>query len=288
MNRARLIINADDFGWSRSITDGILRSHEDGIVTSTSLLANQPASEYAISQIPRVPRLGIGIHLNLCSGAPVLPAKQVPSLVGSDGNFLPAPEMRFRLARWRVSSREIEAEFGAQIRWARERGVKISHADAHYGVNVFPIAVMPFRRAVQREGITCIRPVCHTVSPRNGLVPRVHAESLFRQLAVDAYMRTLRLSAFRRLTSPDFMVLVLSPGQRRDIRRQREGWQTAIENLRPGTYSAVCHPGLNGAELRDIDNLRDSREIELGIMTDPGLRSAIQRCGVELINYHEL
>ena len=74
MKPTRLIINADDFGWSRSITDGILRAHEDGIVTSTSLLANQPASVYAISMIPGVPRLGIGIHLNLCSGAPVSPA----------------------------------------------------------------------------------------------------------------------------------------------------------------------------------------------------------------------
>lgn len=96
---ARLIVNADDFGWSRSITDGILCAHREGIVTDTSLLANQPASEYGISQLPSVPRLGVGIHLNLCSGAPVLPAEQVPSLVGADGNFHSAPEMLRRLAR---------------------------------------------------------------------------------------------------------------------------------------------------------------------------------------------
>jgi len=287
MRETRLIINADDFGWSRSITDGILRSHLDGIVTSTSLLANQPASDYAISQIPALPKLGIGIHLNLCSGAPVLPASQVPSLVGADGNFHPAPEMLRRLRRWQVSSSEIEAEFRAQIGWVRERGVNLSHADSHYGVNVYPVVVRAFRQAVRHECIARIRPVRHTISPRNGVVSQVHGGSIYRQIAVDTYMRTLQASAFRPFRSPDFE-LVLSPRLRRDIARHREGWQLTFESLLPGTYEVVCHPGFRGTELSDIDNLRDRREIELNIMTDPGLRSAIERRGVELINYHEL
>jgi predicted glycoside hydrolase/deacetylase ChbG (UPF0249 family) len=286
-SQPRLIVNADDFGWSRSITDGILRAHEDGIVTSTSLLANQPASEYAISQIPRVPRLGIGIHLNLCSGAPVLPAEQVPSLVGPDGNFHPSREMLRRLRHWQVSAAEIEAEFRAQIRWARERSVNLSHADTHYGVNVYPIAAGPFRRAVRGEGIERMRPTRHVVSPRNGILPRVHGGPLYRQLAVDTYMKVLQLSAFRRLASPDFE-LVLSPHDRPDITLHREGWKRAFENLQPGSYEAVCHPGLGGPELDAIDNLRDRRPAELRIMTDASLRAAIQQRGVELITYHEL
>lgn len=287
MKPTRLIVNADDFGWSRSITDGILRAHEEGIVTSTSLLANQPASEYAISQIPRAPRLGIGIHLNLCSGAPVLPAEQVPSLAGADGNFHPAPEILHRLLRWQVSASEIEAEFRAQICWARERGVILSHADTHYGVNVYPSVVKSFQRAVRAEGIKCMRPTRHVVSPRNGLVPRVHGGPLYRHLAVDTYMKVLQATCFRRLVSPDFQ-LVLSPQDRSDITRHCEGWRRAFENLLPGSYEAVCHPGLQGAELDAIDNLRERRAVELRIMTDPSLRSAIQCRGVELITYHEL
>jgi chitin disaccharide deacetylase len=287
MKATRLIINADDFGWSRSITDGIVRAHEDGIVTSTSFLANQPASDYAISQIPRVPQLGIGIHLNLCSGAPVLPAEEVPSLVGNDGNFHPAPQMLRRLLRWQVSPAEIEAEFRAQIRWARERGVNLGHADTHYGVNVYPLVVKPFQRAVRAEGIKCMRPTRHVVSPRQGILPGAHGGPVYRQLAVDTYMKALRASAFRQFVSPDFQ-LVLSPNDRSDISRHCDGWRRAFENLLPGTYEAVCHPGSQGAELNAIDNLRERRAVELRIMTDPSLRSAIERRGVELITYHEL
>ena len=287
MKPTRLIINADDFGWSRSITDGILRAHEDGIVTSTSLLANQPASVYAISMIPRVPRLGIGIHLNLCSGAPVSPAEQVPTLVGADGNFHPAPQMLRRLLRWQASPAEIETEFRAQIRWVRERGVNLGHADTHYGVNVYPSVVKAFQRAVRAEGIKCMRPTRHIVSPRQGFLPRAHGGPVYRQLAVDAYMKALKASAFRRLLSPDFQ-LVLSPHDRSDLSRHCEGWRNAFENLLPGSYEAVCHPGFQGTELNAIDNLRERRAVELRIMTDPSLRSAIQRRGVELITYHEL
>jgi len=128
----RLIINADDFGWTRGITDGILRAHKDGVVTNTSLLVNQPASEYAIAQMRTAPRLGVGIHLNLCSGAPVLPASRVPSLVGPDGNFHAAIEMARRLSRWRVSTSEIEAEFRAQIQWARERADAAETRTTHF------------------------------------------------------------------------------------------------------------------------------------------------------------
>jgi len=287
MKAPRLIVNADDFGWSRSITDGIIRAHEQGIVTSTSLLVNQPASEYAIAQIPRLPRLGIGIHLNLCSGAPVLPAAEVPSLVGGDGNFLPAGEMLRRLARWQVSPAEIESEFRAQIRWARGRGVKLDHADTHYGVNVYPVAARPFQRAARAEGIARMRPTRHVISPRNRILPRVHGGPIYRQLAVDTYMKVLQASAFRRLGSPDFE-LVLAPQDRPDISRHCEGWRRAFENLLPGSYEAVCHPGLGGDELAAIDNLRERRPHELRIMTDPSLRTAIQQRGVELITYHEL
>jgi predicted glycoside hydrolase/deacetylase ChbG (UPF0249 family) len=79
----RLIVNADDFGWTRGITDAIVTCHNQGIVTSAALLVNQAASLYAIEQAKQAPRLGIGTHLNLCEGRPVLAAREAPSLVGA-------------------------------------------------------------------------------------------------------------------------------------------------------------------------------------------------------------
>jgi chitin disaccharide deacetylase len=192
-----------------------------------------------------------------------------------------------RLSRWRVSPREIEAEFRAQIRWARERGVNLSHADSHYHVHVFPVAVGAFRRAAKAEGITRTRPQRHVVMPRPGILPLVHGGRFYRQLAVAAYMRMLQGVAFGQLQSPDYQ-LVLAPKDRSDVNRHSDGWRLTFESLLPGTYEAICHPALGGDELREIDNLGDRREIELRIMTDPAMKSAIQRRGVELITYHEL
>ena len=76
----RLIINADDLGWSRGISDGIFLAHRQGLVTSASLMVNQPASEYALVLANQNPRLAVGIHLNLCTGAPVLPPENVPKI----------------------------------------------------------------------------------------------------------------------------------------------------------------------------------------------------------------
>jgi len=287
LSTARLIINADDFGWTYGITDGILRAHEEGVVTSTSLLVNQPASEYAIEQARQTPRMGVGIHLNLCSGAPVLPASQVPSLVGHDGNFHPAPEMARRLLRWRVSGREILAEFRAQIRWARARGVEPTHADSHYHVHLYPAAVNAFRRAVMAEGVRRIRTPRHTVAPANGILPQCHGGPAYRRFALLAYMQVLQRAAFRRLSMPDFC-LVARPEYRNDVARLREGWRSTFANVGSGSFEFCCHPGLRDRGFPQADYLRDRRELELDILIDPELKRIAEQQHIQLINYSDL
>ena len=76
MNEKRLIVNADDFGMSRGISDAIVRAHLHGFLSSTSLMANMPAAEYAIARHSDVPVLSMGIHLNICQGKPTLPARE--------------------------------------------------------------------------------------------------------------------------------------------------------------------------------------------------------------------
>lgn len=287
METRRLVVNADDFGWTRGVTDGILRAHKEGIVTSTSLLANQSGSEYAIGQMRYAPRLGVGIHLNLCSGTPVLPSSQVRSLVGTDGKFLPVGEMLRRLAWWRVSSREIEAEFRAQIRWARERGVEISHADSHYHVHLYPAAVYAFQRAITKEGLRYIRSPLNWVSPPTGIVPECHGGPAYRRLAVRTYMQLLNAGPFRGFASADFS-LVPPATFRNHTSLLKEGWCLAIDHLPAGTFEFSCHPGLSNGGYSDADNLRERRELELRILTDPDLRHIVEQRQIELVNYKAL
>jgi chitin disaccharide deacetylase len=61
----QLIVNADDFGLTEQVSRGILDAHRDGIVTSTTLMANGAAFDAAVAMSRQAPRLGIGVHLNL-------------------------------------------------------------------------------------------------------------------------------------------------------------------------------------------------------------------------------
>src|SRR5207248_5901365 len=85
----RLIVNADDFGLTQPITDGVIEAFERGILTSASLVATGEAFQRAAQYAARRSDLDSGIHLMIVQGAPVLPPEQVPSLVQESGLFLP-------------------------------------------------------------------------------------------------------------------------------------------------------------------------------------------------------
>src|SRR5580700_2135827 len=83
----RLIVNADDFGRSESINRAVLRAHREGILTSASLMVNEPSAGPAIQMARENPKLGVGLHLALVCGASALPPEQIPHLVDGRGQF---------------------------------------------------------------------------------------------------------------------------------------------------------------------------------------------------------
>ncbi len=83
----RAIVNADDFGLSPGINRGIVRAFRDGVLSSTTMMANMPAFEDAVALAKAHPGLGVGVHLTLVWGAPVAGAERVPSLVDRNGRF---------------------------------------------------------------------------------------------------------------------------------------------------------------------------------------------------------
>ena len=84
----RLIVNADDFGFTRGINRAVVRAFKTGIVTSATIMANGEAFEDAVELALANPGLGIGCHLAVVGGLPVAPTAEVSSLVDS-GGFLP-------------------------------------------------------------------------------------------------------------------------------------------------------------------------------------------------------
>src|SRR5438874_7595839 len=82
-----LIVNADDLGWTEGVNRGIAEAHRNGIVTSTSLLANGVAFASGVELARSTPGLGVGVHLNLSDGEPTAPRELVATLLNDEGEF---------------------------------------------------------------------------------------------------------------------------------------------------------------------------------------------------------
>jgi len=265
----RLIVNGDDFGMSPGITDAIVLAHRYGYLTSTSLMSNMPPAEYAVSRLAKLPRLGVGVHLNICNGRPILPPAQVPSLVDAQGTFHRPAVMIRKLWLWRVSPREIESEFRAQIQWLKVRGVVPTHADSHLHMHIYPTAVAPFVRALSAEGIPCARAPRSTVWPRSSALGGPHRGSLSRRLLVQGYRRLLQLVPLHKLRMPHSRVCFL-PRDNRSLddsansgRRHSGTSRLALSNLpvipvssneasrKPTLFTCSGSPSCTGLQARN-------------------------------------
>ncbi len=287
MKEKRLIVNGDDMGLSRGITDGILLAYREGLLTSTSLMVNQPATDYAVDQLRKEPKLGAGIHLNLCAGAPVLSPNSIPSLVTPEGKFFPPALIARKLFRQQVSQAELEAEFRAQIRRMKDYGLVPSHADSHLHLHMYPAAAKPFYRAAASEGIHRARAPRKMYFPRNGRIGAPYAGSVCRRLAVKAYYAFLQSVIFRNLTLPDAGVSC-HPHSHGKLKLLSDAWRRTLENLPPGVYEIWCHPGFFENGFSETDRLREQREVEIGILTDPQLRNVVNTRGIRLISFNDL
>jgi len=79
-----LIVNADDFGRSEGIDNGIMRAHREGIVTSTTFMTNAPSTPHAASLARGTPTLDLGVHLVLTYARPLSNPARIRSLVRED------------------------------------------------------------------------------------------------------------------------------------------------------------------------------------------------------------
>src|SRR5512139_511392 len=83
----RLIVNADDFGRSPDINEAVIRAHREGILTTASLMVNEPAAAAAVALARQSPTLGVGLHLTLVDGHAALSAQEIPDLADARGRF---------------------------------------------------------------------------------------------------------------------------------------------------------------------------------------------------------
>jgi chitin disaccharide deacetylase len=267
----RLIVNADDFGLTRGVNRAIVELHEAGVLTSTTLMARAGATDEAIELAQAHPALGVGCHVVLVDGEPVLPAEQVSSLIDRDTGRFPPKLTTFlrRLFTGRIQAEQIEAEAAAQIARLRERGVRLTHIDSHKHTHMFPPVLRPVLRAARAAGIGAVRNPFEPewairATPRAGLVRSAEVAALRR---FGPYFR--RVLSEEGFVSTDGTIAVAATGV-----VNAETVRALLAQLPEGTWELVTHPGYNDAELDKVrTRLRASREIEreaLGVIAEFG------------------
>lgn len=255
-----LIVNADDFGLTSGVNRAIIELHRAGVVTSASLMARAGATGEAIDLSVRTRTLGVGCHVVLVDGEPVLSPDQIPTLVDSrTGNF-PVSLGTFltRLFTGRIRTAEIEAEAGAQIDFLQQRGVRLTHIDTHKHAHVFPAVLRPVLRAARTRGIRAIR---------NPFEPQWSSRATNRA----PWMRLAQVGALRWLepvcrrildgegfVTTDGTIAIAGTGV-----LDAATLRALLLSLPSGTWELVTHPGYSDADLDRVrTRLHASRDVE--------------------------
>lgn len=254
-----LIVNADDFGFTRDVNQGIIEAHRHGILTATTLMATGPAFDDAVRLAREHPSLDIGCHL---------------VLVDQPGY----PDTVAQLAR-EVALRRIPVyeRLAGQVQRILEAGLQPTHLDTHKHTHLLPPVLEAVVRISEEFRIRWVRrPFDYPLQP--GGAGGIHR--LIR-LMNGRFGRVLARHGCR---STDWFA-----GFRLTGNYQEGDLAALIRALPEGVTEFMCHPGLCGAELRRArTRLKESRETELRALTSPEVRAALRDAGVRLASYRDL
>ena len=230
MRRAlQLIINVDDIGLHPAVRRAVEACAALGTVTSASVLANGPDQD-AIRPYPGV---SLGAHLNILRGAPLSPASEVRSLVGSDGLFLGSTaKLAWRVLRRQIVASEVRLEWSRQVAHLRERGLALSHVDGEKHTHCLPGLFAIACDVAREHGIRWIRRSDERFGNAWLGAPAIR-HGVLRALC--AYVQT-----GPEIRTTDAVWGIAEQG----ARLTPDACTRALKGIGPRVIELVCHPGL--------------------------------------------
>jgi hopanoid biosynthesis associated protein HpnK len=278
----RLIVTADDFGRSLPVNEAVERAHRHGVLSAASLMIGAPAVEDAVRRAHALPSLGVGLHLTLLDGRPVLPPEQVPGLVGADGRFSNDP-FRFGVALYFSPElrRQATAEIAAQFERFRAAGLKLDHINGHRHFHMHPVVLRAIARIASSFGSPPVRVPLEPFGPsfranRDRAVGRL-ASACFYFIQTRRMVRQLRQAG---LPSNDRVFGLNDSGVMNETRILQ-----LLEQLPDGISEFYCHPATR--RWNGPDNLPPSYrpEEELGALLSEAVKLKIAACGLRPLSY---
>ena len=283
------ILNADDFGLTRGVNEGIIRAHREGILTSATLMANGAAFEDAAERARATPSLGVGCHLVLVGGKPVAPPEKISSLVDAEGR-LPRTlsNLVTRLSLGLIRQTHIERELAAQVEKVRAAGIEPTHFDSHKHSHAHPRVMEAVGKLARESGVGRLR------NPTE----RIHDFWVTARGVTDSFPSKLLMCAAARSVAPLFRAVCRKYSLRapeRFVGVGLTGYTTSaklrqmFDMLTEGTAEIMLHPGYRDADLeRTGSRLQQARQNEMEALLDPELKRAVAERGIRLISFREL
>lgn len=263
----RLIFNADDFGFTRDVNEGIVEAHRHGVLTATTLMANGDAFDHAVALARETPSLDVGVHLVMVQGWSLAkPGQAMPATL---------PELTQALMRRELA---VYDEAAAQVRRIIAAGIQPSHIDTHKHTHLLPPVLEAVARVAKEFGIPWVRrPFDFGVSRTAGVTKQAVALGM-------KMMRPRFAKMLAGLRMTDYFAGFQTTG-----RLDEKSMIDTLRKLPEGLTEFMCHPGKCGPELHGAaTRLKESRAVELAALTSPEVRRVIGQLGIVVTDYRSL
>lgn len=274
----RLIVNADDFGRHELINRAVERAFNDGCLKSATLMAGGIAFDDAVKLSKRLKNFGVGIHFTLANGNPILPPKEIPSLVTAEGIFHADYIAFLKLyLRGKISLSEVRAELAAQLEKILNAGLTLTHIDSHQHLHHMPGIIEIVLDLAQAANIKAMRVAGAKIFDGElknigQFVGRLGLGSLAKFAAHLAHKKNF-------VTPEHFAGIVAGESVDENFLLK------LIDNLSDSTTEVMLHPGVDNEILRGFCKWDHDFETELAAVTSPKVLAALDSHNVAAINF---
>jgi hopanoid biosynthesis associated protein HpnK len=269
----RLIVNADDFGRSAAINEAVIRAHQEGILTTTSLMVNEPACAQAVALARQNPRLGVGLHLTLLCGHSALPHERIPGLVTTGSEFTTNPAgAGFRYFFNRGLQEQLRQEIHAQFERFRATGLPLDHVNGHLHLHLHPTIFRLLMEDAAQLGIERLRLTCDPLR----LNLRLASGHVAYRLLHVVIFHSLSARARPELRARGIRHTDAVFGLLQNARVDEQYVTRLLPNLPAGDSELYSHPSL--------DDFRH----EFEALISPRVRAQVEKLGLKLIRYQDL
>lgn len=254
------MVNADDFGFTLGVTNGIIKAYKEGVVTHTSIMANGLDFTRSVRCLKTAANLKVGVHLVATWGEPILENNKQSSLINKEGRFFNHQDLIKRLIFGKIKKKDIYKEWDEQIKKVDSAGIQIDHLNSHHHIHMLPIFNEVINELAKKYRIKKVRVTKEKIkkTDRFGTVVK---KIIF--IILDLFRGRNGVYTFYGLA------LQNSIDYKKDL--------ISILKVMDENSELMVHPGLVDSDLLKEDNMHYSRENELKIIADPDVIKAARK-----------